>query len=312
MKITFTHILKCVLVSSLFCVHCAREVIIELPDEDTKIVAICHFTTGQPFKVHVSLSRPVYDSRDPIVPEAVDVTLLREGALIDKLFRATSDNGELYWESHVLAEAGVTYAIDVRITGFPDAGASSAIPEHHPLAPAVLDPSEISETPLNDGRRLLNIPLTLHVQHLPADQRFFAFYLKHDLEVGQYVNGEWIKDFTYEGLPTNYSADGRTLSLLHDLAEPVVLINDNFWSDNRDTLLLDARIPYEPSTEKPRRIYLEWRTLSEEFYRYHLSLSRQGSSLPLSDPDAVFNNVEGGYGNFSGYAVGVDTILLPF
>jgi hypothetical protein len=51
--------------------------------------------------------------------------------------------------------------------------------------------------------------------------------------------------------------------------------------------------------------------LSEAFYRYHLSLARQGENLPLSDPDAVFNNVQGGLGNFSGYAVSIDTVALP-
>jgi hypothetical protein len=42
-----------------------------------------------------------------------------------------------------------------------------------------------------------------------------------------------------------------------------------------------------------------------------LSLSRQGGNLPLTDPDAVFNNVEGGLGNFSGYSIAIDTIAIP-
>jgi hypothetical protein len=54
----------------------------------------------------------------------------------------------------------------------------------------------------------------------------------------------------------------------------------------------------------PSKLLIEWRTLSEEFYRYHLSLSRQGNlALPFNDPDAVYNNVSGGFGNFSGYSV---------
>jgi hypothetical protein len=100
------------------------------------------------------------------------------------------------------------------------------------------------------------------------------------------------------------------LSLLHNIPEPVVLINEKFWSNNRRTIFLDALIPFDPQTERPRRIFVEWRTLSEEFYRYHLSLARQGDNLPLSDPDAIFNNIQGGLGNFSGYAVSVDTLEL--
>lgn len=316
LKSVHTHILKVLLVTSCFFVRCAQEVFIDLPEEETKIVAISHFTTGQTFKVKVSLSQQVYDSGDPVVPEKVDITLAKEGAFIDKLFKATSDDGQIYWESRDLAEPGVTYSINARIDGMPQASASSAIPAFYPLSPISIDPEKISRTPLSDGRMLLNVPLELHLDQLPADKRYFAFGLKHDVDVLQNVNGEWVTDFTYEGLPTNYSADGRTLSLLYDLSEPVVLINEKFWSENQgqgdNTLYLDARIPYNPAeNEKPRRLYVEWRTLSEEFYKYHLSIARQGSNLPLSDPDAVFNNVENGYGNFSGYSVAVDTLELP-
>ena len=49
--------------------------------------------------------------------------------------------------------------------------------------------------------------------------------------------------------------------------------------------------------------------IADSFERH---IRRQGGNLPLSDPDAVYNNVTGGYGNFSGYSVRVDTIELPF
>ncbi len=293
----------------MFGTRCAREVIIDLPEEETKVVAICHFAPGQPFKVRVTLSQPVYDSRDAIVPEKADIRVAKEGNFIDKLTRTTDDFGNVYWESDDLAETGTPYSISVRVDDYPLAEAGSAIPFFSGLKPLQINPESITETPLGDGRRLMNIPLELRLENLPADKRFFGFYLKHDIEATD--NGGTT---LYEGLSTNYSADGRTLSLLHDLeAEPLVLINEKFWSDNRDSLVLDARIPYNPAeNEKPRRLYIEWRTLSEEFYKYHLSLDRQGSSLPLSDPDALYNNVSGGYGNFSGYSVLTQMIDLPF
>lgn len=293
--------------------QCAREVTIDLPEEETKAVAICHFTTGQPFKVTVTLSQPIYDSSEPEVPETAEVTLMQEGVFLDKLFRQTGDNGQVFWQSNVVAQAQTPYSIIVRVGELPEAQASGSIPAFFPLKPLYLNPTDWDTTALSDGSQLLSIPLKLVLENLPADERYFAFYLKHDLDVGQYVGGEWVTDFTYEGLTTNYSADGRTLSLLNGLeAEPLVLINENFWNDNGDSLLLEARILYDPiANEKPRRIYLEWRTLSEDFYKYHLSLDRQGSNLPLSDPDALYNNVLGGYGNFSGYSVKVDTLELP-
>ncbi|MCB0543004.1 MAG: DUF4249 family protein [Lewinellaceae bacterium] len=305
-------ILKLILISSFFFVQCAREVFIDLPEEETKIVATCHFTVGQPFKVMISLSQQIYDSGDPIIPAKADITLAKEGAFIDKLFRAVSDNGEIYWESRDLAEPGVPYSFIARVDDLKQVTGQSSIPAFYPLAPIEINPESITETSLSDGRLMLTVPLELRLDELPADKPYFAFSLKHDTDVLQNVGGQWVTDYTYEGLPTNYSADGRTLSLLYDLSEPVVLVNEKFWNDQNNTLYLDAKIPYNPAeNERPRRLYVEWRTLSEEFYRYHLSIARQGSTLPLSDPDAVFNNIENGYGNFSGYSVSVDTIALP-
>lgn len=300
------------LLSWLFA-QCAREVTIDLPEEEPKAVAICHFTTGQPFKVRVTLSQPIYDATEPKVPETAEVIIMQEGVPLDKLFRKTGDNGQVYWESNVLAKAQVPYSITVRADEVPEAQASSSVPAFYPIEAFRIDSQDVTTTPLNDGQVLMNIPLKLYLENLPADKRYFAFYLKHDLDVGEWVNGEWVTDFTYEGLHTNFSADGRTLSLLHDLeAEPLVLVNENFWSDNRDSLIINARITYYDEVERPRRLYVEWHTLSEDFYKYHLSLDRQGGNLPLSDPDALYNNVTGGYGNFSGYSVKVDTIDLPF
>jgi hypothetical protein len=223
------------------------------------------------------------------------------------------DDGQIFWQSNVVAQTGVPYSIAVQVEDLPKAQAYSSIPVFTALKPLAVDSTDFTTTDLDEEKKSLNFPLKLVLEKLPAQKRYFSFFLKHDLDVGQYVNGEWVTDYTYEGLQTNFSADGRTLALLHETAEQTVLINEKFWSDNSDSLLLDVKIPFDPlAGERPRRLYVEWRTLSEEFYEYHLSLDRQGGNLPLSDPDALFNNIAGGYGNFSGYSFQVDTIELPF
>lgn len=291
-------------ISFLF-LQCAREVTIDIPEAETKAVVICHFSPGQPFRVNIGISQPIYDNEDPEVPENVDVKIAKEGIFLDKLYQATDDFGNTYWESRDLAESDRPYSITVRVNDLPLATAESAIPVFSPIHAVQIDPARVTQTNLSDGRRLMTIPLVLRLRDLPADKRYFAFYFKHDIVTSDGT--------TFEGLPTNYTADGRTLSLLHDIAEPAVLINEKFWSDGRDSLALNAVIPYNPAnSEKPGRLYIEWRTLSEQFYQYHLSVDRQGNNLPLSDPDAVYNNIDGGYGNFSGYSVEIQVLDIPF
>ncbi len=301
-----------IILIGLLCVQCAREVIIDLPEEETKIVTICHFTPGQPFRVRINLSQPVNDGSDPQTPTSAEVTVSKEGFFLDRLFmKGTGKNA--YWESRDTVETGQEYSITARIAGLPLAEASSKVPQHVPFKPITIRREDITVVDLDEGYKALRIPLSLELSSMPPDQPYFAFNLTTDIDVLEYIDGLPVVDFTYENEPAGYSADGRTLALLHTIAEPVVLINEKYWGLGVRTLNINALVFYRPNeNERPRRLYIEWRTLSEEFYRYHLSVARQGNNLPLNDPDAVFNNVTGGYGNFSGYSVSTDTIELPY
>ena len=301
-----------VFVSLLF-LRCAREVIIDLPEQPAKLVAVCHFTDGQNFRLKVSSSQAVNDGSEPVfLTSMVDARLSVNGQFFDRLKPDTTVTNEItYWISNRTqkAESGLVYSLSVRVPGYPQIQSSSKIPAMADLEPIVLGGGDISVIPLADGMSELRVPLELRVKSLPAKDHFFAFNLTHETEVYETLVPP-VLDFTEEG-QTNFLTDGRTFSLLHDIPEPVVLINENYWAEDLRVLYLVARIPFDPKHERPRRIFIEWRTLSEQFYRYHLSLSRQGSNLPFSDPDAVYNNIGGGYGNFSGYADTIYTVQLP-
>lgn len=297
----------------LLLARCAREVIIDLPEEPTRLVAVCHFTEGEHFRVKISLSKPVNDGgKTEFLQEDVDATLSVKGQFWDRLKPDTIVKEKItYWESNLfqIAQSDIEYSFSVRVPGYPAIQSSSRVPIHVPLEPILLGPSDITIAPSGDGQSELRVPLELRLENLPPGNHFFAFNLTHKIDVYETLSPPVI-DFSEEG-QSNFLTDGRTFSLLHDIPEPVVLVNENYWADDRQALYLVARIPFDPNFERPHSIYVEWRTLSEEFYRYHLSLSRQGSSLPFSDPDAVFNNIQGGYGNFSAYSVSLDTVLIP-
>lgn len=296
----------------LLLAQCAREVIIDLPDEPPRLVVVSHFTDGQKIRAKFSLSKPVNDPSKPVIFKDVDATLAVNGEFWSRFKPDTTVKDKIrYWESSEsrLASAGVEYSFTLRVAGYPTVQSSSKIPFPIPLQHVVLGAAQVSVVPLSNGLQELRIPLELRLPYLPTAGRYFAFNLTHETYVYESFNPPII-DNIQEGR-TNFLADGRTFSLLHDIPEPVVLVNENFWADNRRSLYLVARIPFDPESERPQRIFVEWRTLSEEFYRYHLSLSRQGTNVPFSEPDAVFNNISGGYGNFSGYAVSMDTVLIP-
>lgn len=293
-------------------VRCAREVIIDLPEQEPKVVAICHFSPGEHFRANISLSQPVNDGEDPNQPTEANASLSINGSYFDVLYRTKGDGDNYFWQSHnvKLAEEGIPYTFFIKVHGYPPVQATSTIPKQQPIEQFTLSRADISLVTLSDGSQEMRIPLELHLKNPLTEERYFAFYLTHDTDVYISKNPPEFY-YTEEQTPTNFLTDGRTISLLHNIPEPVVLIDEKYWADDRRTLYLTARIPYNKDTDDPRRLYITWRTLSKEFYRYHLSLSRQSSSQPLSDPDAVFNNMEGGLGNFSGYSVHIDTVQIP-
>ena len=278
---------------------------IDLPEEESRVVAVSHFTPGGLFQVQLSFSQPVYEQGNPQMPEKAEVTLSSGGRFLEKLYK--SEDGK-YWIGRKAVKENTEYALAVRVPGMPLVHAESYTPHHVALKPIQVEASGITVVSLANGKKGMRVPVEIFPASLPEENRYFAFDIRHEI-VQSNGNGSYTTRVEH----SFFLADGRTLSLLHDIPEPVVLINDKFWDDNRLALYLDVLIPFEKETEKPRRIFLEWRTLSSDFYKYHLSLARQGGGpdIPLNDPDAVFNNVENGYGNFSGYSVSVDTIILP-
>jgi hypothetical protein len=289
---------------------CVREANIKLPEQPTKIVAVSHFSPGQPVQVEVSLSQSLTDAGDPVIPFNADVTIAVQGKFLDKLFRVTDDGGRIYWESRDLVESNTEYALAVRIAGLDPIDAQSSAPDPVLLTDTQIDTTGMRIIELADGKLAMRVPLEITVDALPQEHRFFAFGLKHEIEIFEIIDGEPVPDEYYEA-SSKFLADGRTLALVYDTPEKVVLIDQNFWDDASQTIRLDVLIPFDPAYERPRRIFIEWRTLSEDFYRYHLSLARQGNNIPLNDPDALFNNIKGGYGNFSGYSLSGDTIQVP-
>jgi Domain of unknown function (DUF4249) len=296
------------LVLPVFWAGCIREIDLRLPEEPTKLVVLGHFTAGDRFRVRLSLSRSIYDADEAPLPRNAVVTLAADGEFYDRL-RLQGDPGSEFWESRDTAFYLRAYTISVDLAGYPSVSASSSVPAHVRLHKIRSDTAKIRVEEPVAGSPRFRVPLTLRLVQNTLEKPFFAFRLRYETDAYKIVNGQLRYDntFTKDAL---FRADGRTLSLLHDTPESVVLVNESFWNGGKNDLNIDALLPYQPLTQKPRRILVEWRTLSEEFYRYYLSIARQGANLPLNDPDAVFNNILDGYGNFSGYAVSVDTIEI--
>ncbi len=280
---------------------CLDEVYLDLPTIEPKLVLTAHFTAGEELKAFISLSQLLTAQNPPQLPAGVITLKEANGQPFDTLVRDTTPGGRVFWRSRKLLTAGVLYTIIADFLNYPTATASDSIPFGISDLSLILKKDSIRTLEDTGGVRILRVPVRIEIGDLPTQRRYFAFGFQHELKK---------KDAPQrERRPSSFLANGRTLALTYNTPENLFLLNENYWNDGRKILEVEVVIPYRPNEETPVRLWLEWRTLSEAYYRYHLSLATQGS--PLSDPDALFNNVRGGYGNFSGFARLQQSAELP-
>jgi hypothetical protein len=299
-----------VLLSCFFC-RCTQEILIDMPKIQPQLVTICNFRPDDYFKVKVGLTKDLNGQSDTLDPSKLIVTIAEEGypgTILPQ--KTTRDGKQFYWESYAMPKSGVKYVLTVRSPKWGTAKAQSTVPPPVLIMPTEPDRSKFRLDTMSDGRVEARIPITVQLAKAPANGAYFAFSLREERTTFKMVDGRWFVDDVRSSL-ASFTADTRTSALLHKLSDDLFLINENYWNDNRRALTLEMLATYR-IPERPNRVFIEWRTLSPEYYRYYLSLARQKISLPLVDPDALFNNVQGGVGNFSGYCIQVDTVQLKF
>ena len=102
---------------------CTKIIDIDLPDHDEKIVVNSFFTSGRPFKVHLSKSIPVLEDSIPVCDNAF-IKLLEDNTIIDTLYR-TGD----YYYSDVVPEKTKNYSLIISVPEMDSVICSDVIPE---------------------------------------------------------------------------------------------------------------------------------------------------------------------------------------
>lgn len=288
--------------------QCVQEVDVSLPATPPKLVAMCTFHPQNYFQVQVGLSKGLTPSTDTIRPDSVVVTVGEVGLPSQVLRWRTTRDGRTIWESSYKPRPNIPYILTVRSPRWGIVRAESTAPSISPVSTGI-DYSQMHSDTLIGGKIVTRIPVVVEMPQAPQGNRYFAFNVRQERMTYKILEGRWFVD-DVRASQARFTADGRTTSLLVNINDELVLVDANYWNDTRRTLTLFVNLEYSPPMERPTKIFLEWRTLSEEFYKYYLSVSRQGKNLPLFEPDAVYSNVEGGYGSFAGYGMEFDTLVL--
>ncbi len=258
-----------IIIFSALLIACRKEANIKLP-ETKSLPVIYSFICPEDslLRVKVTASQPLYQSSgtdiySPITNAIVEIRGEQGNARF--IYNVNTEYYELNSSSYPLAP-GKTYKLNVTMANGDVAFAETQIP----LTQVAIDK------------------------------------ITYEIIKDQYSESKNFKvSFTDESGKKNYyslSVAAISNGLLGDTLYSDCGIRTLFDDVNRDgeyTTLSGRYYYYESDTIKIYEAYLL--NCTTEFHKYHLSLQNYSGDNPFSEPTLIYNNIKGGFGNFSSY-----------
>lgn len=254
-------------------------------------------------RVYVYASQTPTDSSHFYTPDdlVVDVTESASGvhSESDVTIRldTTYTNGKLYFTFPIgFVKAGYRYSITAFAPGFDIVQATTVIPKPSTITNLSIRDVLIEQSEAHEFKKIIRYKLVFNIDHFESNRYYhLVFYNQYKgLEDLYLVNPQ-----PSDNQPFIQHHDYGVLVDRKDLneGEPLTFEFQDWVVNNHDLI----------------RVYVELRTITQDYYKYHSSLARQLSIRPdpFAEPVFIFNNIEGGYGNFSGFSPNISSSDLP-
>jgi hypothetical protein len=278
------------------------ETTLELPNNNLpKLTIISHLSTAasgwEKPRVYVFVSQSPSDSSSFEMPENLEVEVTELETDLSIRLSQTTSNGETFFgfPKNFLKE-GFSYTISAYAPGFESVRATTSIPTPSTISNLNISSVRIEPSTKNEFKDIVRYALDFEINHVGKNRYYHLVFYNQ-----------------YAGLPSAY------------IVNPELTDDQPFLAHYDFGVLIDREdlVPGAPLTfnfvdwvledNELRRVFVELRTITEEYYKYHSSLARQliVRQDPFAEPVTIFNNIEGGYGNFSGFSPDVSSSYLP-
>lgn len=288
---------------------CNSEIILPIADPEQKLALLGTFSPNSPMYVEVSLVQSVLDSLPADQPLDARVSLFADNNLVGICPpQYDSVSTRWYWICDVLPQSDVRYRVEVEAPGRPMVQAADQLPPVDDNPEFWVDTAHIKvessqwQVPVH-----IRIPSSANYVSHP----WFMFNFDAQIGVFEQVDSSW-KLTELHAWPILINSTASQSGFLNRSINNYILIQSNFWkTTNPQTIDLTITFPFTSPAVRPHSLIGKWRTLSETGYKYYTSVNRQiNYDNPISSPDALYNNVVGGWGNFSGFREFRDTIII--
>lgn len=274
-------------------------------DDQARLVIYSNFSNQQTLEVYVSKTRSVFSTDPTEFVEDATVMVFQGNDLLEILqpvpFDPVLQMPPHYKTLQMQPQIGVVYTIKVTAPGFEPVTATNSIPHAVPIES--VDFSTASQNVVNESKTVkFDVSVTFHD---PADEVNYYHLVFHQ-RIHPYVidaQGDTvISELTLHtpldvnladpDAPATRYFDGRSF-----------LIKDQFFNGEKISFPFNGSFSYNPVEFLPGEFIIELRSVSEAYYLYHITISRQfNTDNPFAEGVVVYDNVENGEGIFAGYS----------
>ena len=292
---------------------CERPLDIEIPDSGSQLVIISNFTTDQSLRVQVSRSQPAVQPTKAVFILNAGVQLYEGPVFLERLDLVRGEDGRVpvYSTKNFQARVGTEYTIRVEVPGFSPVYATSSIPRQISLSDfKIFDLRHSNSSDTEEDEYHYTVSVSLED---PAEEKnyyhlnFFQQKLQYKaLEGDTLITGS-------EMVAVEFSSSLNNNHLVANVTGGV-LFDDKPFNGETVTYTFPFSVKVRTREELIGKLFAELRNVSEEYYHYNQSLSRQQANpdFPFSEPVHLFDNVENGLGIFAGYNASLDSVSVSY
>jgi len=263
------------------------EDIVDFPSHKSALVVNCFFNPDSAWKFEVSKSLSILDNAPLANINNAIIEISEDGNVVEIL--STPGPDELYRSSNKKPVAGKNYSINVTADGFESVTAADRLPIPVPIAATTAKIIDTSSSSFGPG--YLDANMSIKFNDPPEENNFYEVTIYISSDNIAYPFGLYSDDPSIEG-------DYRNM-IFSDLLFDGQTYEISFNFEDYD---------FYPT----KTYYIMLSSLSQANYLYKktsiLFFKRQGD--PFAEPVQIYNNIEGGFGTFSGYAAAIDSVSL--
>lgn len=248
-------------------------------------------------KVYVYASQSPTDSSHFYTPDDLVVDVTEVDSDITIRLDTTFADGKMHFKFPVgFLKAGFTYSITAFAPGFDIVQATTIIPKPSTITDLSIKDMLIEQSEVHEFKKIIRYKLVFNIDHFEGNRYYhLVFYNQYKGLDNYYLVDPQPSDHQ----PFIQHYDYGVLLDKEDLTEGEPLTFEfKDWAVDNNNLI---------------KVFVELRTITEGYYKYHSSLARQLNIRqdPFAEPVSIFNNIDGGYGNFSGFSPATSFFDLP-